>query len=253
MEIQCKICGQQFETPNTRRKVCSDECRAASHRAAKKRHAEKSRRQCVDCGTLISNRGTRCVACSGVAQRQGECIIEGCAKQAKAHGLCGMHIRRQAKGQQMEAPPQRVRGVAGSEQCRVPGCVEMAMFGWSRLCGMHHQRLKVSGDPGPAGPLQFSPKRKQAGERRTWIQDGYVWCWHEGRNRTQHAVVMEAHLGRSLVPGENVHHINGDRADNRIENLELWSSSQPSGQRVADKLAWAREILATYEPVEHLI
>jgi len=34
--------------------------------------------------------------------------------------------------------------------------------------------------------------------------------------------------------------------DNRESNLELWSSSQPKGQRVEDKVAWAREILALY-------
>jgi hypothetical protein len=61
---------------------------------------------------------------------------------------------------------------------------------------------------------------------------------------------MARALGRPLTADETVHHRNGDRLDNRLENLELWSTAQPKGQRVEDKLAWARAFLERYAPDE---
>lgn len=58
---------------------------------------------------------------------------------------------------------------------------------------------------------------------------------------------MEEILGRYLLPGESVHHRNGVRDDNRPENLELWTRPQPTGIRVSDAVARAREILELYE------
>lgn len=64
----------------------------------------------------------------------------------------------------------------------------------------------------------------------------------------EHTLVMEEMLGRFLLRHETAHHKNGDRSDNRMSNLELWSKSQPAGQRVTDKVEWATELLSIYAP-----
>jgi hypothetical protein len=57
---------------------------------------------------------------------------------------------------------------------------------------------------------------------------------------------MEKHLGRQLLQNENIHHINGNRLDNNITNLELWVVHQPVGQRPEDLVSYAKDILALY-------
>lgn len=75
---------------------------------------------------------------------------------------------------------------------------------------------------------RYRSQRTQEIKGRT-IANGYIyWTFGRYRDIAEHRVLMEQHIGRELLPSEHVHHRNGIRHDNRIENLELLSRSEHS-------------------------
>lgn len=175
------------------------------------------------------------------------CAVPSCDRRAVTRGWChGHYLRWSRTGDVKEHVPLRrpVRDV-----CAVEDCQRGAHS--AGLCRSHSERRRKHGDP-----LAGAPFRTVTGEGS--ISNGYLWVTVRpeqqhlvppGRRADfEHRLVMAVMLGRPLRADETVHHRNGDRLDNRPENLELWTTAQPKGQRVEDKIAFAREVLRRYDP-----
>ncbi len=145
------------------------------------------------------------------------CKVENCGKKSKAHGFCSMHNHRNNRhGDPLSGAKFRNRNPP--QRCTVPDCTHK--YAADGLCYMHYQRKRYNGSP-------FITKRNPDGDGH--ITDaGYQTHKINKKIITQHREVMEKHLGRKLLPFplECIHHIDGNKLNNHISNLQVMSASE---------------------------
>jgi HNH endonuclease len=179
-----------------------------------------------------------------------ECSVDGCKGTVRALGYCGLHYARHLNGRPIGGVGRLVARKGEQSVCSVADCNRIAES--LGHCNLHRTRSR-RGIPLDAPIRGASPSRciDENGYVDVQVPEGTPGAYKKPTGTRwlmlEHRYVMQQKLGRPIQARiETVHHINGNRQDNRIENLELWSSRHPSGQRVQDKVAFAIEMLTLY-------
>lgn len=142
------------------------------------------------------------------------CVVDGCENFVTGHGYCVKHYKRWRK---YGDPLTLVRNFQG-EECQVDGCDSKPHA--AQLCPKHYGRMKRYGDPLDVGDAARKRARRALEPARLIDANGYARLRIDGAWVYEHRHLWEQANG-PIPDGYHIHHVNHDRADNRLSNLEL--------------------------------